>query len=44
MASETMKLQSKYIYMNAKQRISLQCYVMFEETTHKDVWVQKSFF
>lgn len=30
--------------MNAKQRITLRCHVMFEETAHKDVWVQNSFF
>lgn len=41
MASETMKLQSKYISMNAKQWISLQFYVVFEESTHKGIWVQK---
>lgn len=29
--------------MNAKQWINLNCYVMFEETAHKDIWVQKSF-
>lgn len=30
--------------MNAKQWISSQCSVLFEETTLKAVWVQNSFF
>lgn len=44
MASETMKLQSKYISMNAREPSSSQGCVVFEETTHKSLGSKPCFY